>query len=64
MKTKREVVFYKFNDTNQKTEVIKCDLEKAHDLYVEESIKIEKGISDYTYFDITVNGKLLRSFNR
>ena len=61
METK--TIFYKFNNTNQKTEVIKCDLGKAHDLYDIEREKVDNGKSEWTYFDITVNGKLLRSYN-
>lgn len=59
-----KVIFYKFNNNTQETDITECNLEQAHDLYIEEVIKYEKGISDYNYFDITVNGKLLRSFNK
>lgn len=53
---------FKFNENNQDTNIIKCDLGKAHDLFIDEVILAEKGDSLYTYFDITVKGKLLRSY--
>ena len=61
METK--TIFYKFNNTNQKTEVIKCSLGEAHELYDIEREKAYSEKSEWTYFDITVNGKLLRSYN-
>lgn len=59
----KETIFYKFNNTNQKTDVVKCSLEKAHELYDIEIEKAWSGKSEWTYFDITVNGSLLRSHN-
>lgn len=58
-----ETIFYKFNSNNQKTDVVKCNLEKAHELYDIERERAWKGQSEWTYFDITVNGSLLRSYN-
>lgn len=59
---KNKVKFYLFNNNTQKTKVIDCNLKESHDLFCSESIKIENGLSDFNYCDITVNDKLLRSF--
>ena len=57
-------MFYCFMESSQKSDVIICNLGKAHELFVEEHAKKKSGICEWDYFDITVYGKLLRSSNR
>lgn len=60
---KKKVIFYCFKGSTQKTKVIPCDLSQAHKLFNEEYAKKKSGVCEWDYFDITINGKLLRSSN-
>ncbi|MTI53791.1 hypothetical protein [Geosporobacter ferrireducens] len=63
----KKVVFYCFRDSKesegQKSNVINCDLEQAHKLFDEEYAKKKNGTCEWDHFDITVNGRVLRSSN-
>jgi hypothetical protein len=56
MEEAKEVYFYAF-ESNDKRVSIKTDLKTAHLLY-DQFVKA----ADFPYLDITVNGKVLRSY--
>lgn len=56
-----ETVLYKFNSDNQKTDVIKCRLNLANDLFEKELALMQDQASLYNYMDITINGKMVKS---
>jgi hypothetical protein len=60
---RKEIIFYCFKDGfRQKSNVIKCEnLQEAHNLFDVQYVKYKNGVCEWDYFDITVNGKLLRS---
>ena len=59
----KETIFYTFKDgSKQNSNVIKCiDLQQAHDFFNIEYARLKNNECKWDYFDITVNGKLLRS---
>lgn len=64
---KKEIIFYCFNrsskESGQESQVIDCELGTAHELFDKEYSKKKEGRCKWNYFDVTVNGKLLRSSN-
>ncbi|HHX60325.1 MAG TPA: hypothetical protein GX707_06260 [Epulopiscium sp.] len=63
--SEKKIVFYCFNgsakDIQQESQVVDCELGRAHELFNKEYARQKEGRSKWSYFDITVNGKLLRS---
>lgn len=65
----KEIIFYAYQQGTSgmpgKAKVTKChNLKQAHELFNEERQMVQDGESIHDYFDITIDGKLLRSFTK